>query len=83
MLQWLVLRLAVPQLWSVGGLWLLRVMSGLELVVWLGWVLPVVAYGFVCWKSRGSDGGWIVTGVVVMVGGLLLGSPGIKAVLGI
>lgn len=83
MLQWLVMRLAVPQIWVVCGLWLLRVLNGLELVVWLCWVLPVLAYGFVCWKSRNSDGGWIMTGGAVIVGGLILGSPGILAVLGI
>ena len=82
-LRWVVMRLSVPQIWMVAGLWLLRMMPGLSVVVWLCWVCPVVAYGFVCWKQRNSDGGWIVTGLVVIGVGLILGIPGVMGVLGL
>lgn len=55
----IVTRLAVPQIWLVGGIWIIRSLPGLELFLIPLWLMPALVLGFIFWKQSGVSRGWI------------------------
>ena len=76
-------RLAIPQVWLVGGVWLLKALPGLELFVLLVWLMPAIGLGFIFWRQVGVSRSWIYPNLFLIGIGLALGLPGALAVVGV
>ena len=70
-------RLAFPQLWLSGGLWLIRSFPGLELFLVPLWLMPAIGVAFVIWKQSSVSRGWIYPNLFLIGVGLALGILGV------
>jgi len=81
-IQWLILRLAVPQVWVTSGLWAVKTLAGWSLIIAAIWLLPVVVYTFICWQQRSLSGSWLYVQLGIVAFSLVLALPGIVGVFG-
>lgn len=81
-LRYVALRLAIPQIWLVGGVWLLQVAKGLELFILFLWLMPVIGLIFISWKQLKTSGDWVYTNLFLIAFGLVLASSGVLGVFG-
>lgn len=70
-------RIAVPQIWLAGGIWLIRSLPGLEMFIIPLWLMPAIGLGFIFWRQASVSRGWIYPNLFLIGLGLALGLLGV------